>query len=131
MSRDCHLDNADTNSVVLNRNESENRIERKDSMKIRGVKVDQHLTWEEHVAIVIKPSFDGLQLMKLLKRETPYKLRKISAKALTLSQTDYANLIMVSKCSKIHLEKKHLEIVMIINYLTLNLMLTDVLMICL
>ena len=44
MSRDCHLDNADTNSVVLNRNEAENRVERKDSMKIRGVKVDQHLT---------------------------------------------------------------------------------------
>ena len=44
ISRYCHLDNADTNSVVLNGNEAENRIERKDSMKIRGMKVDQHLT---------------------------------------------------------------------------------------
>ena len=54
MSRYYHLDNTDAYLVVLNGNEAENRIERKDSMKIRGMKVDQHLTLEEHVAIVIK-----------------------------------------------------------------------------
>ena len=44
MSRYHHLDNANIYSVVLNGNEAENRIERKDSMKIIGMKVDQHLT---------------------------------------------------------------------------------------
>ena len=58
MNRHHHLDNADTYSVVLNGNEAENRIERKDSMKILGMKVDQHLTWEEHVANVIKSSYE-------------------------------------------------------------------------
>ena len=45
-----HLDNAHTYSVVSNGNEAENRIKRKNSMKILGMKADQHLTWEEHVA---------------------------------------------------------------------------------
>ena len=44
MSRYNHLDNADTYSVVFNGNGAENRIERKDSTKIPGMKVDQHLT---------------------------------------------------------------------------------------
>ena len=39
-------------------------------MKILGMKVDQHLTWEEHVANVIKSSYDTLQSLKLLKRYT-------------------------------------------------------------
>ena len=46
MSRYHRLGNADTYSVVLNENEAENRIERKDSMKVLGMKVDQHLTWK-------------------------------------------------------------------------------------
>ena len=40
MSRYHHLYNADTYSVVLNGNEAKNRIERKDSTKILGIKVD-------------------------------------------------------------------------------------------
>ena len=77
MSRYHHLDNADTYSVVFNGNEAKNKIERKDSMKILGMKVDQHRTWEEHVVNVIKSSYDTLRSLKLLKR---YKLRKIQAK---------------------------------------------------
>ena len=61
MSRYHHLDNADTYSVVFNGNEAKNKIEKKDSMKILGMKVDQHLTWEEHVANVIKSSYDTLR----------------------------------------------------------------------
>ena len=60
MSRYHNLDNTDTYSVVLNGNEAENRIERNDSMKILGMKVDQHLTWEEQVTNVIKSSYDKL-----------------------------------------------------------------------
>ena len=71
MSRYHHLDNANTYSIVLNENEAENRIKRKDSMKILGMKVDQHLTWKEHVANVIKSSYDTLRPLKLLKRYTP------------------------------------------------------------
>ena len=52
MNRYHHLDNADTHLVILNGNEAENSIERKDSMKILGMKVHQHLTWEEHVAML-------------------------------------------------------------------------------
>ena len=89
MSRYHHLGNADTYSVVLNGNEAENRIERKDSMKILGMKVDQHLTWKEHVGNVIKSSYDTLRSLKLLKHYTPYKLRKTLAEALTLLKIDY------------------------------------------
>ena len=46
-------------------------------MKILGMKVDQHRTWEEHVVNVIKSPYDTLRSLKLLKR---YKLRKIQAK---------------------------------------------------
>ena len=91
MSRYHHLDKADTYSVVFNRNEIKNKIERKDSMKILGMKVDQHLTWEEHVANVIKSSYDTLRSLKLLKRYTPYKLRK-TAEALILSKIDYGSV---------------------------------------
>ena len=48
MSQYHYLDNENTYSVVLNGYEVENRVERKDSMKILGMKVGQHLTWEEH-----------------------------------------------------------------------------------
>ena len=93
MSRYHHLDNADTYSVVLNGSEAENRIERKDSMKIVGMKVDQHLKWEEHVANVIKSSHDTLRSPRLSKRFTPYKLRKRLAAALILSKIDYDNAV--------------------------------------
>ena len=52
MNRYHHLDNVDTYLVILNGNEAENRIERNDSMKILGMKVHQHLMWEEHVAML-------------------------------------------------------------------------------
>ena len=61
-------------------------------MKILGMKVDQHLTWEEHVANVIKSSYDTLRSLKLLKRYTPYKLRK-TAEALILSKIDYGSVV--------------------------------------
>ena len=93
MSRYHHLGNADTYSVVLNGNEAENRIERKDSMKILGMKVDQHLTWKEHVANVIKSSYDTLRSLKLLKQYTPYKLRKTIAEALTLLTIDCGSAV--------------------------------------
>ena len=88
-----HLGNADTYSVVLNGNEAENRIERKDSMKILGMKVDQHLTWKEHVGNVIKSSYDTLRSLKLLKQYTPYKLRKTLAEALTLLKIYYGSAV--------------------------------------
>ena len=44
MSRYHHLGNAETCSVVLNGNEAEKRVKRKNVMKILGIKVDQHLT---------------------------------------------------------------------------------------
>ena len=41
MGRHHDLDNADTYSVVLNGSEAENKVERKDSMKILDMTVDQ------------------------------------------------------------------------------------------
>ena len=68
MSRYHHLDNTDTYSVELNGNEAENEIERYNSMKILGIKVDQHLTWEEYAVNVVKSSNDTSRSLKLLKR---------------------------------------------------------------
>ena len=93
MSQYNHIDNADTYPVVFNGNEAKNKIERKDSMKILGMKVDQHLTWEEHVANVIKSSYDTLRSLKLLKRYTPYKLRETLAETLVLSKIDYDSVV--------------------------------------
>ena len=93
MSRYHPLDNTDTYSVVFNGNEAKNKIERKDSMKILGMKVDQHLTWEEHVANVTKSSYDTLPSLKLLKRNTPCKLRKTLAEALILLKIDYGSVV--------------------------------------
>ena len=92
VSRYHHLNNGDTYSVVLNRNEAESRIERKDSMKILLMKVDQHLTWEEHVANVIKSSYDTLLSVKSLKRYIPYKPRK-TAEACILLKIDYGSVV--------------------------------------
>ena len=74
---------ADTYSVVLNGNEAENRIERKDSMEI---------LWEEHVVNVINSLYDTLRLLKLFKKYTTYNLRK-TAETLTLSKIDYGSLV--------------------------------------
>ena len=93
MSRYHRLGNADTYLVVLNENEAENRIERKDSMKVLGMKVDQHLTWKEHVVNVIKSSYDTLRSLKLLKQHTSYKLRKTLAEGLTLLKIDYGSAV--------------------------------------
>ena len=68
------------------------RIDRKNSMKILGMKVNQQLTWEKHVANVIKSSYDTLRSLKLLERHTPYKLRKTLAEALILLKTDYGSV---------------------------------------
>ena len=93
MSRYHHLNNGDTYSAVLNRNEAESRIERKGSMKILRMKVDQHLTWEEHVANVIKSSYDNTLLsLKILKRYIPYKPRK-TAEACILLKIDYGSVV--------------------------------------
>ena len=67
--------------------------ELKDSMKILAMKVDQHLTWDEHVANVLKSSFDTLWSLKLFKAYTPYKLRKTLAEALILSKIDYGSVV--------------------------------------
>ena len=93
MSRYHHLENSDIYSVVFNGNEAKKKIERKDSMKIRGMKEDQHLTWEEHVANVLKSSYDTLGSLKLLKRYTSYKLRKTLVEALMLSAIDYGSVV--------------------------------------
>ena len=57
------------------------------------MKVDQHLLWEEHVANVVKSSYDTLRSLKLLRRYTPYKLRKALAEALILSKIDYGSFV--------------------------------------
>ena len=63
-------------------------------MKILGIKIEQHLTWEENVINVIKSSYHTtLRPLKLLKRYTPYKLRKTLAEALILSKIDYGGVV--------------------------------------
>ena len=93
MSRYLHLDNTGTYSVVLNRAELKNRTVRKDSMRILGAKVDKLLTWEEHIADVIKASYDTLRSLKLLKIYTPGKLRKTLTEVLMFSKIDYGSAV--------------------------------------
>ena len=67
MSRHHHLGNSDTCSVVLKGNGAENRVKRKNIMKILGMKIDQHLTWKECAGNVIKSSYGTLRSLKLFK----------------------------------------------------------------
>ena len=67
MSRHHHLGNSDTCSVVLKENGAENRVKRKNIMKILGMKIDQHLTWKERAGNVIKSSYGTLRSLKLFK----------------------------------------------------------------
>ena len=85
-----HLDNTDTYSVELNGNEAENKIERKNSMKILDMKVDQHLTWEEHAVNVI---MWYITITEISKNVEAYKLRKTLAEALILSEIDYGGVV--------------------------------------
>ena len=62
-------------------------------MEILGMKVDQHLTWEEHVANIVKSSYNALRSLKLLKRYSPYKLRKALPEALILSKMNYGSAV--------------------------------------
>ena len=57
------------------------------------MKLDQHLTWVEHVANVIKSSYDTLRSLNLLKRYTPYKVSKTLVEALILSKIDYGSVV--------------------------------------
>ena len=62
-------------------------------MKLLGMKVDQHLTWENHISTIIKSSYDTLRSLKLLKRYTPFKLRKTLVESLILSKIDYGSVL--------------------------------------
>ena len=110
MSRYLHLDNTGTYSVVLNGTELKNRTVRKDSMRILGTKVDKFLTWEEHIADVIKASYDTLRSLKLLKRYTPCKLRKTLAEVLMFSKIDYGSAVY-QNVPKFLVKRLHLEMI--------------------
>ena len=62
-------------------------------MRILGTKVDKLLTWEEHIADVIKASYDTFRSLKFLKRYTPCKLRKTLAEVLMFSETDNGSAV--------------------------------------
>ena len=93
MSQYHNLENPNTYSMVLNEKKGENKLERKVVMKLLGMKVDQHLTWENHISTIIKSSYDTLRSLKLLKRYTPFKLRKTLVESLILSKIDYGSVL--------------------------------------
>ena len=62
-------------------------------MRILGTKVDKLLTREEHIADVIKASYDTFRSLKFLKRYTPCKLRKTLAEVLILGKLGYGSVV--------------------------------------
>ena len=62
-------------------------------MRILGTKVDKLLTREEHIADVIKASYDTFRSLKFLKRYTPCKLRKTLAEVLMFSEIDNGSAV--------------------------------------
>ena len=100
MNKARHLGLPNTYKIV----NEENDIERVDSFKLLGITFSQDLTWNEHIKKTTRSAHQTLRTLALLKRYTPYHLRKQLAEALVLSKIDYGNAVFHS--SPVYLMKQ-------------------------
>ena len=100
MNKARHLGLPNTYKIVNEGNE----IERVDSFKLLGITFSQDLTWNEHIKKTTRSAHQTLRTLALLKRYTPYHLRKQLAEALVLSKIDYGNAVFHS--SPVYLMKQ-------------------------
>ena len=71
-------------------------IERVSSFKLLGVTFNQDLTWNEHIKSTTRSAYQMLRALALIKRYTPFHVRKQLAEALVLSKIDYGNAVFHS-----------------------------------
>ena len=71
-------------------------IERVSSFKLLGVTFNQDLTWNEHIKSTTRSAYQMLRTLALIKRYTPFHVRKQLAEALVLSKIDYGNAVFHS-----------------------------------
>lgn len=74
-------------------NSTTENIERVKSLKILGITFTEHLAWNAHVNKSAETAYFSLRSLNLLKRYTPYNIRKNLVEALVLSRIDYGNAI--------------------------------------
>lgn len=92
MRKTHHLDSPDTYRIMNDGTE----IERVGSFKLLGITFNEDLTWNEHVKKTTSSAHQTLRTLALIKRYTPYHLRKQLAEALVLSKIDYGNAVFHS-----------------------------------
>jgi len=71
-------------------------ITRKDSIKLLGVTFCENLTWNHHVADLVKTSFGTLSVLRKLKNLAPFHVRKSLAECMILSRMDYSSSVFRS-----------------------------------
>ena len=69
------------------------QIEREKSVKLLGVKIDEHLTWQNQLNDVISSCYGSLSTLRKLKNFTTFTLRKQLVDAIIFSKIDYNDFI--------------------------------------
>ena len=81
---DTHRSNVIFNDLPINREKS---------VKLLGVSIDEHLTWDEYLNSVISSCYASLSALRKLKNFTTQKLRKQLVEALIFSKIDYNDFV--------------------------------------
>jgi hypothetical protein len=68
-------------------------LERVKSTKLLGLRLNEHLIWDEHVNEVSKSCYGILRIIRKLKNFTDFKLRKQLAEALVITKLDYCDVV--------------------------------------
>ena len=71
----------------------EKNLEREHCSKLLGVTLNEHLSWDDHIAKVTSSCFCTISILRKFKNLMPFKLKRQVAELLVLSKMDYADAI--------------------------------------
>ncbi|XP_057299613.1 uncharacterized protein LOC130630223 [Hydractinia symbiolongicarpus] len=102
MSKRHNLNDLDCTDIKLD----DFQIERVPTWSVLGVKLDEHLSWNDHVQSVVSCCHGILSILRKLKRMAPFKLRKQLAEMLVLSKLDFNDTVYIP-LTAIQIRKLH------------------------
>ena len=68
-------------------------LERVTSIKLLGVHMQEHLTWNIHIHELVTSSYGALDVLKKLRNLAPFRVKKQLVESLILSKFDYAGTV--------------------------------------
>ena len=68
-------------------------LEREHCSKLLGVTLNEHLSWDDHIAKVTSSCFSTMSILRKFRNLMPFKLKRQVAELLVLSKMDYADAI--------------------------------------